>query len=319
MDKLISVIIPVYNVERYVTKCVKSVCAQTYSNLEIIIVNDGSTDNSASICEQLSLQDQRIKIVNKKNGGLSDARNAGLLISSGDYVTFVDSDDFVSKNIISYLYNLIQHNRADVAICDPAHFSEKSPAKFTDASIEKNYSPRDAIIEMLYQRSFLVSAWGKLYSKKLFDEIKFPVGMLYEDSAVMYQLFDRCEKITYGNAKYYGYFHREGSITTNKFSKKDLDILTICNQIETYFSGRKEVYENAINSYYVAAALRIYLNAPDHEFRQAKLNAEEIINNRGRKVLQDKNVRKKEKLALLLFYDFRILMPLIYRHIDRWR
>lgn len=318
MDKLISVIIPVYNVENYVVNCVKSVCNQTYTNLEIILVDDGSTDKSGSICEQLSSQDDRIRVIHKKNGGLSDARNAGILISSGEYITFIDSDDIVSNEIISYLYSLIRRNSSEIAICDPAHFSKKNLPMFVNANIEKNYSSKDAIIEMLYQRSFLVSAWGKLYSKRLFDNIKFPVGMLYEDSAIMYQLFDRCSKITYGNAKYYGYFHHEGSITTKQFTNKDLDILTICNQIEIYFKDRKDTYKDAINSYYVASALRIYLNAPD-SFKDEKLYAEKIIEDKGKRVFHDNKVRQKEKLALLLFFSFRNLMPFVYKHVDRWR
>ena len=319
-NELISLIIPVYNVEQYLTACVDSVLAQTYENIEIILVDDGAKDASGAMCDELAKRDARIQTVHKTNGGLSDARNKGLEYATGKYVVFIDSDDIVAPNMVAYLYDLIQDTGADIGICDPVHCYPDTEIEYLPETERRTYSPEEAVCEMLYQTSFLVSAWGKIYRRKYFDDIKFPFGMLFEDSAIMYKVFEKAEKIAYGNAKLYGYMHREGSITTNGFSKRDCDILTICGQITDYMADKSEALQKAAASYHVVGALRIYLNAPPtEEFRQPVEESVAIIRQKGRQVLSDKRVRRKTKLALLMFFTARPLMPAVYRRIDRWK
>lgn len=173
---------------------------------------------------------------------------------------------------------------------------------------------------MLYQTSFLVSAWGKIYPREYFEDIPFSVGMLFEDSAIMYRIFEKAEKIAYGNAKRYGYMHREGSITTNSFSERDCDILTICRQITEHMADKSQALQRAAASYHVVGALRIYLNAPPgDEFRKQVRESVGVIEQKGWQVLLDKRARRKTKLALLMFFTARPLMPAVYRHIDRWK
>lgn len=320
MNELISIVVPVYNVEKYLDTCVESILKQTYSNIEIILVDDGATDRSGQMCDYYVERDERIKVIHKKNGGLSDARNRGITQSNGKYIMFVDSDDVVSLNLVEYLYNILKENNADIAICDPVHCYPNQKIDFEQETFNSVYDPEDAIAEMLYQKSFLVAAWGKLFRKEYFDDIIFPKGMLFEDSAVMYKLFDKAKKIIYGNAKLYGYMHREGSITTKQFSERDCDILTICQQITEYMSNRSKKMQRAARSYQTAAAFRIYMNAPRNGMFDAEIKkSEQLLKTNGRLVMQDAYIRKKMKIALLMYTFARPMMPLVYKKINRWK
>lgn len=294
MNELISIVVPVYNVEKYLGTCVASILKQTYSNIEVILVDDGSTDCSGKMCDYYMGLDERIKVIHKKNGGLSDARNKGIIQAEGEYITFIDSDDVVSSDYVEYLYNILEENDGEIAICDPVHCYPNEKIVFEQETFKRVYKAEDAIVEMLYQKSFLVAAWGKLYKKDYFAEIKFPEGMLFEDSAVMYKIFDKAKKIVYGNAKLYGYMHREGSITTKEFSKRDCDILTICQQLAEYMSNRSEKLQRAARSYQTAAAFRIYMNAPRNGMFDSEIQtSEQFLKINCKLVILDSCIRKK--------------------------
>lgn len=320
MKELISVIIPVYNVEKYLTICINSVLNQSYRNIEIILIDDGATDNSGELCEKFRLIDSRIKVIHKKNGGLSDARNKGIELAKGKYLIFIDSDDVVDYRFIEYLYKLIKDTGCDIGICDPVHCYPDKKINYSVETQRYVYSSEDAICEMLYQKSFLVSAWGKIYPKEYFNELKFPFGMLFEDSAIMYKVFNKADKIAYGNAKFYGYMHRENSITTKNFSKRDLDIITICNQIVKYMKNRNPELQKAAISYQTVGALRVYLKAINNsEFDEEIKLCVKIIKKNGKNVLFDTKVRKKTRIAILMFYVARPIMQYVHRRINRWK
>ena len=220
MDELISVIVPVYNVEKYLEACINSILCQTYKNIEIILVDDGATDRSGKICDLYLKKDSRIKVIHKENGGLSDARNYGMKAATGECLVFVDSDDIVSADYVLHLYQLCKVNKTEIAVCQFCHCTNQSNAKFTLCQTQKVYSSKAAIINMLYQKDILVSVGSKIFRRKIFDQTEFPVGLLFEDSAVMYRLFEKAKSIVVSDAKLYGYVHRNDSITTKKFSKK---------------------------------------------------------------------------------------------------
>lgn len=259
---LISIIVPVYNVQQFLPKCLDSILAQTYKNIEIIIVDDGAKDNSGKICDEYGIKYSNIQVIHKSNGGLSDARNKGIEFVNGKYIIFVDSDDIIAPQLVEYLYRLIKKNNAEIGICEVAHCYPNKKILFKNSKDEYVLNSEQAIEEMFYQKSFLVSAWAKIYPTEFFRDIKFPVGVLFEDSAIMYRLFDKADKVVYGTAKLYGYMHRENSITTKKFSINDCDILKICEQISAYMEERKENLKKAAKSYHMVAAFRIYMNAP---------------------------------------------------------
>lgn len=316
---LISVIVPVYNVKIYLERCLESIIVQTYKNIEIIVVDDGSTDGSSEICDIYEMKYDNIYTIHKTNGGLSDARNKGLEHASGRYVVFIDSDDIISENHVEYLYQLIIKNKADIGICDPVHCYPNQPVVFCKETKEKVFNSEDAIVEMLYQKSFLVSAWGKIYPIEFFNDIKFPVGMLFEDSAIMYKLFEKAEKIVYGNAKLYGYMHRADSITTQKFSYKDLDIIKICNQIVEHYSKSSIKLIKAAQVYKINACLRVSLNAAYDNYKEVVDDCNIYIKENTMVTIRNSYVRHKTKVALVLWLIAKPIVPFIYKHVDRWK
>ena len=272
------------------------------------------------IVEICVITDSRIKVIHKKNGGLSDARNVGIKNSHGEYLIFVDSDDILYDKAVELLYSLVADKKSQIGICNLTHIYSYEDIEYKKETIRKFYTPDEAICEMLYQKSFLVAAGAKIYKRSCFDGIEFPVGMIFEDSAIMYKLFENASGITYSDAQIYGYMHRSDSLTTKKFNKSDCDIIIICNQIVEHFSKSSDELQKAAASYQIGGALRIYLNAPknkgfDEEIKSSLL----LIKKKGWKVFCDKNVRRKTKIALLMFFVARPLMPVVYKRVNRWK
>lgn len=227
---LISVIIPIYNVEQYLPKCIESVLLQTYSNLEIILVDDGSPDACPQICDEYAKIDSRIKVVHKQNGGLSDARDAGLDIATGSYISFVDSDDWVEKDMIAIMYKAIQDFNVQIAICSYARNSDKQ----TDCYIThrpKLFSWYEAL-EYLLQGELENFAWNKLYARGLFDSIRFPVGKNYEDIAIMYRIIEKADNIVLLPDILYHYVYRKDGIVSHRALGDCIDRVAI--EIERY-------------------------------------------------------------------------------------
>ncbi|SLL33525.1 glycosyl transferase [Mycobacteroides abscessus subsp. abscessus] len=223
MSPLISVIVPIYNVKKYLNRCLESIVKQTYSNLEIILINDGSTDGSDEICDYYSKYDSRIIVIHKSNGGLSDARNAGLEIAKGSYIAFVDSDDYINIEMIDILYNaLIESN------CDIAESGYKEVYENTSFISENNnnyskiYTKKSAIASTIMDSHCRTYVWNKLYKKALWENIRFPYGKLFEDAFTTYKVIEKTSKIIKIDKDLYYYFQRENSIVNSKFSIKKL-------------------------------------------------------------------------------------------------
>ena len=216
---LISIVVPVYNVEKYLEKCINSIINQTYKNIEIILVDDGSTDDSGKLCDELKKKDNRIKVFHKKNGGLSDARNFGIEKASGKYIGFIDSDDFIKEDMYEILYNAIITTKADLSMCEVIDcYGEIVNVENTHFDTF-DLAPEEAIKKVMEAERVSVHAVSKLYKKSLFDnDLKFEVGKTAEDAIIMVELFSNCKKIAYVTAKEYYYIHRENSITTKKFN-----------------------------------------------------------------------------------------------------
>ena len=219
MTEKITVIVPVYNVENYLDKCLDSVIRQTYKNIEIIVVNDGSTDSSGAICQEFAQRDSRIIYIEKENGGLSDARNVGLEKMTGSYVTFIDSDDWVELDYVEILYKKIIEYQADIVVGNYYSFNESEGMYyfhiFGDSYYERVYD-NVSIFENLYEsqemKSFaLISVWGKLYKADLFKQLRFDIGKLGEDGYLNQKIYLLAEKTIYLNKGLYAYRQREGS------------------------------------------------------------------------------------------------------------
>lgn len=218
---LISVIVPVYNVEKYLDRCVQSIVDQTYKNLEIILVDDGSPDNCGTMCDAWAAKDSRIKVIHKKNGGLSDARNAGLAVATGEYIGFIDSDDWIAPQFYEELYNAIVQYGCDLAECKyrATHGDNPAPPQTYPAT---TYSRTDAMQAHLSKKAFHQVVWNKLYRKAIIS-VPFEVGRYHEDEFWTYQIIGNCNSLVHISAHLYYYFQRESSIMGQNYSLKRLD------------------------------------------------------------------------------------------------
>ncbi len=219
--ELVSIIVPAYNVETLVEKCLYSLCAQTYKNIEIIVVDDGSTDKTRHLCEAYAQKDSRIIVVTQKNGGLSAARNKGMQVAHGNYYMFVDSDDYINHNMVSILYNNLQEYQADISMCDFLKIyegEEDSTALISqDATPDQiSFYESQQVMELLWTvGQQTVIAWNKLYKKSMFENLYYPVGLLHEDEHLIHYILERCERLVYDNRQLYYYLQRkEGSLTS---------------------------------------------------------------------------------------------------------
>ena len=213
-NELISVIIPVYNVEPYVKRCIDTVLNQTYKNIEIIIVDDGSTDNSGKICDEYKNKDNRVIVIHKENGGLSDARNTGIEKCKGKYIIFVDSDDYIETTMVEKLYNDIKSSNADISICG-IYVSENDTIK-EQVTPKKSFSiSGNTKYDYIYNEYSLqtIVAWNKLYKRSIFKKIRYEKGRVHEDEIIICDILNNAKKISYMLEPLYYYIKRPGSIS----------------------------------------------------------------------------------------------------------
>lgn len=226
MNPLISVIVPIYNVEKYLARCVDSIVNQTYKNLEIILVDDGSPDRCPQMCNDYAEKDSRIKVVHKKNGGLSDARNAGMAVATGEYISFIDSDDYVSDDFFECLLDVMNKENSDIAECSVVKFYEDNRFdEFSDDLSVKTYDTQDAMSALIAENPFHQHVWNKLYKTELVKDIPYAVGKLNEDEFWTYRVFGRANKVARINKTMYYYFQRSSSIMGVGYNIRRLDAL----------------------------------------------------------------------------------------------
>jgi glycosyltransferase involved in cell wall biosynthesis len=239
-NPLISIIVPVYNIEKYIRKCVDTITRQTYKNLEIILVAGGSTDGSSAICDELAASDVRIKVLRTVNGGQAVARNRGIKASRGDYLAFVDGDDYVTADYVLHLYELMKEHHADISItnyCIQRDSGKKRRIK-ERPSLVLSMDRYGALETFLYLKYFGPSCWGKLFHRSLFDEIEFPEGKLAEDLEILYKLLDKTEYVVYSSVVDYVYVQRLTSSTYTQKSKGEKDVLEILEEMTQYITNK---------------------------------------------------------------------------------
>ena len=224
MNDLISVIIPVYNVEQYLDRCINSIVNQTYTNLEIILVDDGSPDNCPTMCDKWAEKDNRIKVIHKENGGLSDARNAGLASATGKYIAFVDSDDWIDLNYVAFLYDALIKNNADISVCNYRETSDYDEQTNNDNIRIHSFDNFETMKKQSEANYFKAVVWNKLYKKCLLSNNPFKIGKYHEDEFFTYKILAKATKVVHINAELYFYYQRNGSII-NSYSIKHTDAL----------------------------------------------------------------------------------------------
>lgn len=291
MKPLVSVIVPVYNISGYIERCLKSVCGQSYENLEIVVVDDGSTDESGKICDEFAAKDKRVKVYHKKNGGLSDARNFGIKKARGEFVALVDGDDFVQKDYVRNMVKVASED-VDIVVCG---FDKTIPDSMT-------MSGRDAAVRLLTRQDNLeIVAWNKLYRRELFDEIQYPNGEKHEDSLTTYKLLAAARVIKYIPESLYYYVVREGSIMNSA------DLLSRLNAREKaakesveYFTGDEEMRQAAEIAVLTAKLAFMDAAAKGKIDKKYFKDNSEWIKKHNIKFQKHKFMNKKLKLYLML-------------------
>lgn len=314
---LVSVIVPIYKVEPYLHRCVDSILSQTYINLEIILVDDGSPDNCGKICDEYAQKDNRVKVIHKKNGGLSDARNVAIDEATGEYITFVDSDDYIDICYVDYLYLIALQNQCQVAIVQPCSFYENTkPNKKQHIERIDVLSPLEAIKAMFYQKRIETSAWGKLYHRTLFETgIRYPKGLLFEDNPVTFRLLYHSNQVVVSNNQFYFYLIRSNSIERSSFDKTKIQSAVAILKLMHNYPEITNLVVPAFKCKIVSLTFHFILKMPIDDIATQMLY-KLIVENR-KAVLFNHNARFKARLACLVSYLGLPATQKIFRFIDK--
>lgn len=317
--ELISIIVPVYNVEQYLNQCVESIVNQSYEDIEIILVDDGSTDTSGYICETLKAKDSRIQVVHKSNGGQSEARNVGISYATGNYLFFVDSDDFLPRNSVKTLYLTLKQSSADIACAKRIkYYNQSSLVNQQGEGINiEVWDSSIAIENMLYESKISSSAWAKIYKRELFDDIMFPVGKTYEDLYILYRLFYKCKKIAFSNVIVYYYRIRSNSIIGQLNPKNNKDLLFAAQDILEFVNSKIPSILPAAEYKVFFASIELFVHYPIEKMSQKDLlEMEELWNliiTYRRDVILNAKVKSKYRLMALASYTGKTILRRLYR------
>lgn len=298
----VSIIVPVYNVEKHLKNCVNSLLNQTYKDIEIILVDDGSTDSCGLICDKFKEKDERIKVIHQENLGVSVARNNGIKEASGEYLSFVDSDDIVYSDYISYLFGLLNDNpNCEIAACGHlvVRGEKKTPnSLFTGVKI---LNRKEAFFEVLYHGILDISPWGKLYKKEVFDFVSFPVGIRYEDTYIFGDVLTAVNNVIFGGECKYEYIQHENSFVGSGFSPVRLSYIPAAEHLcETALACDQSLKTACIRrrTHAILSTLR-YMEDCGEEFKQTRKDLKQQVLKNAKILLLDKNTPKRDKIAIL--------------------
>lgn len=311
---LISIIVPMYGVEQYIKRCVNSILSQSYTNLEIILVDDGSPDKCGVIADEYAKEDNRIVVIHKQNGGLSDARNVAIPLAKGEYINFIDSDDWVSKYYIENLYNAILKDNSDLSISWFKEVEEKKEkALICDSLLSYEIiDSKECLKRLLYQDYIETTACGKLYKKSLFEDLRYPTGRLYEDIPVTYEYINRANKIaTIRNQDYY-YYQRKTSIQHQKFNINKMDAIKHIKNMVNDVLGKYPDLKSPCYCRLFSVECNILFQISGSEYKDLKKKLWNHIKKMRLYILRDKNARKKARFASIISYGGYRFMRLIY-------
>lgn len=308
-EPLISIVIPVYNVEKYLDCCIQSVCAQTYNNLEIILVDDGATDSSGKMCDEYAEKDARVKVIHKENGGLSSARNAGIKEITGDYFTFIDSDDYIRVDYIDKMYEYMMKDDTDVVVCSFKKIVREEDWKNIPLCDVEHLvlEQTDAKFKVL-SRQIPIYAHGKLFKSELKRWIEFPIGRLHEDIPVIWEVVKHITKMTYAKDETYFYRQREDSIVNAKYKHHRMDQLYFAEELLAEFDKKDECYYAAMSRCFFSASDIIVIVSKEYP-EDWKYLVDAIKKYRDG-VFKDKTAESKLKLMALISY--------VSPHLVRW-
>ena len=317
---LISVIIPVYNVEDYLHYAIESLGKQTYKNFEIILVNDGSTDDSGKLCDDYSEKHSNVRVFHKENGGLSDARNFGVQKAKGEFITFLDPDDYLEAYSLELLVSIQEKNNCDIVstrVKATELYNVYSNHSLTEEDIKNVIvMDRDVFLEeAFYDKVATVSACGKLYRKSIL-EIPFPKGRIYEDLYIISEHVEKANKIVHTPIQIYNYYKRQGSIVNSKFTSKQYDFfdaIAYNRQVIREKFNNVDKLVTAINAKEVIGSFKIIGSAYKTSISDV-YNIRKIIKENSSDILRNKRIRYTFKMKYMLF----ILSPYMFNIIKRF-
>lgn len=316
MEK-ISIIVPVYNVEKYLKDCLSSILNQTFSNFELILVDDGSQDDSGKICDEFALKDNRIKVIHKENGGQSSARNIGLDIAKGEYIIFVDSDDVIATNMFEILFNIICETNTDIVTCKYIRFFLT-----TEISINENVNSNrvdilntDTIMkELVNNEKVNFSPCAKIYKKELFNSLRFQEGIIFEDMQLLYQLWATIEKAAITDSILYFYRNNPTSTLNSKYNSKHLIEYEIRKDIYEFYQKDYPKYSYNFYVNWMFSSVLMYVRITHNEYKN-KSNYKYLLNF-DKKILKKcnkKDLMASVKLSLRLYRICPYLLVLAFR------
>ena len=303
----VSIIVPIYNVEKYLGKCVDSILAQTFTDYELFLVDDGSPDNCGAICDRYAEKDGRIKVIHKENGGLSDARNVAIDVASGEYLSFIDSDDYIDPDMIASMYDALIDTDSDMAVCGMESFDD-------EGNISDMYKPHDrrmvfegeARCEFLYQPC----AMNKFYKRSIFDDLRYPKGRLYEDAVIFHYILEKSKKIVYTGKMSYHYFLRSGSIMRSKYTIRSADVVdavydrAVNLERMGYFKDANEA-SMAVYTRTALAFKKLDRRIPENKKRLKQLKI--LVKKRFPALMKYKGNSLYQKMRIIVFMAFPIL------------
>ena len=315
---MVSILIPCYNSEDYIRKCLQSIQRQTYKEWEVIIIDDGSIDSTAQICKEFEKSDNRIKLYRIENQGVANARNLALSKATGEYVTFVDSDDVISEYYIESLLNLLIENNADISVCN--YIEQKGQNDITTMNNEENnmilqYTNIQAMEALFFKDNLRHSPWGKLYKRKLFENIKYPNLRAFEDLTITYKLIYKAKKVVFTNKILYGYNIRDGSLMHSQSNNIDTSILEISEKIRQDLKEYPEKELKNAGEYLICMhAISIIDELPINKKTKREFKkCFSIIKENRKRLLIDKRVKLTFKILLISSFFGKYAIKLIYK------
>lgn len=315
-EDLISVIVPIYNVERYLAACLDSIVSQDYKNLEIILINDGSSDFSFNIAEKYAEKEDRITVYTYENAGLSEARNRGLSVATGKYITFVDSDDMLLPKALTMMMRVSRETGADIVEGKTIKGKTHGEIKYKNFYKTSTFSPLEAIEDVLYQKHLLPSMCGKLFKKDLFDDLTFEKGILYEDLDFFYRIFEKASLIALTEFPVYFYRINEDSII-NTWQPGRLDVLKVTEKIEEHYKDNYPAILHAAKDRRLSANFNMFCLCSINGDQESAGKCWNIIRQNRRLSLFNPNVRIKNKAGVLLSFLGQKLFGIIGKNLYR--
>lgn len=317
MKPVLSVIVPVFNVDQYLRKCVDSILVQSYKDFELLLIDDGSTDSSSDICDEFSTIDSRIRCIHKINEGLSCTRNLGIEISAGDYIAFIDSDDWIEQGMFKTMIEKLEFDKSDICICGIRAVDENGRID-DQTNFDKSMvlSREEATSKILLDLEIPSYSCNKIFAKKLWQNVTFPQGMYYEDIATIYKIFDKAEKVSITEKIYYNYFRRSNSICLDKDPYKNIKRLndSFIAFYNRYFFARDNHYTQVLNDCAQKALLRgiflIHELSKYPNFGNDLLSKSSVFNMINNLKLESYKGIKLSRIIELLIYKY---LPFLYK------